>query len=213
MSARKLAVLGVGNLVCGPAVLASLATYFGERPLEVRLYDADEERLDLMDRLARLLFAVGEAQHLTSSTSNIDEALNEADDVILCVDENCACKFVISTEERGQIPSGSPVALEQAFAEAEADVILTEPTDPQEALLSCLNALGDSLPVEAEVVSLVGPVGGVWSDAKSISDWPVAPENDAAIPFQILRWIRGDDRVQPLIDEYQKSPIRSWLDR
>ena len=213
MSARKDEILGDGNLVCGPAVLASLATYFGERPLEVRLYDADEERLDLMDRLARLLFAVGEAHHHTIATSFFEEALDEADDVILCVDANCACKFVRASNEPSHVPSGSPVAVEQAYEEVEVNSVAKEPINLQEAVLTCLKVLGDGLPVEAGVVSLVGPATGVWSDADTISDWPKEPENAAGLPFQILRWIRGDDRVQPLIEEFQKSPIRSWLDR
>jgi len=83
MTTIKLAILGAGSIRCGVPVIASLATYFGERPLEIILFDPDEERLDLFDRLARLCFAMMKSTHTLRATTDIDEALEEADRVIL----------------------------------------------------------------------------------------------------------------------------------
>lgn len=83
MTTIKLAILGVGSIRCGVPVIASLATYFGERPLEIILFDPDEERLDLFDRFARLCFAMMKSTHTLRATTDIDEALVEVDRVIL----------------------------------------------------------------------------------------------------------------------------------
>jgi len=88
----KLCVLGAGSVRCMPAVIGSLATYFGERPLEVRFWDADAERLDLFDRFARFLFAFNKCDHRLLSTDDAAEALDGAGRLLLTVGKNCARK-------------------------------------------------------------------------------------------------------------------------
>jgi len=62
----------------GPSVLASLAQVFGERRLEITLWDPSEEMLEVMDRLARLLFTLAENDPGLKSTTDVVEALEEA---------------------------------------------------------------------------------------------------------------------------------------
>lgn len=65
----RIAILGVGSVKVGPAVIFSLATYFGESKLELFFWDPDEERLDLLDLLARKVFDFqGTTHSLKSST-------------------------------------------------------------------------------------------------------------------------------------------------
>lgn len=83
MSAIKVAVVGVGSLDRAIPLIASLATYFGERPLDIAFYHEDEERLDLVDRFARLCFLMTKATHGLMSTAIQEEALQDVDRIIL----------------------------------------------------------------------------------------------------------------------------------
>jgi hypothetical protein len=93
MDEVRLCVLGAGSLRCMPGVIGSLATYFGERALEIHLWDADEERLDLFDRFARLCFMVNKCSHRLLATDDPAEALDKAERVIVAVGGNCARKM------------------------------------------------------------------------------------------------------------------------
>src|SRR5689334_604604 len=88
----NLAILGAGSVRCSVPVIASIATYFGERPLDIRLYDADEERLDLFDRFARTVFAFNKNPHRVRTGIDAKELLEDVDRVILQVGRNCARK-------------------------------------------------------------------------------------------------------------------------
>ena len=52
-------------------MIASLANYFGERPLDIVMFDADSERLDLFDRFARLTFSAMNSTHHLRSTDDL----------------------------------------------------------------------------------------------------------------------------------------------
>lgn len=95
---QRLALLGIGNLRLGPLTLASVASFYGERPLQVQLWDADAERLDLMDRLGWTLFRSAESLHRLTPVANWTDA-NDADAVILLVGRWCAFR-VAPTETR-----------------------------------------------------------------------------------------------------------------
>jgi hypothetical protein len=83
-------------------VIASLATYFGERPLEIVLFDADEERLDLFDRFARLCFAMMKSTHTLRATSEFEEAVEDVDRAILQMGEYCFAKTLPKAENRSR---------------------------------------------------------------------------------------------------------------
>jgi hypothetical protein len=90
-------------------LVSSLATYFGERPLEIVLFDADFERLDLVDRFARLAFTATNATHSLRATEDPEEALEDADLVVLQVEENCARKMMHTSRDK-------PARLEEAIS-------------------------------------------------------------------------------------------------
>lgn len=131
MELRKLVVLGAGSIRCAPAVMASLATYDHHR-LEIWLYDADEERLDLFDMVGRTYMTATKAKHTLLSTTDPAEALDGADHVIVMIDENCATRRL---KELGKSPT------ETSSEEGVEDVL-------------------SHVPESAEVLSLVGPLNG-----------------------------------------------------
>lgn len=91
----KVAVLGVGDLTLGPLVLASLALYFGERPLEIHLQDDREEIVDLFDLLARQMCFALKSQHLILATTDVAESVDDAD-VVLSTSEAISAKMDVS---------------------------------------------------------------------------------------------------------------------
>ncbi|HTQ09749.1 MAG TPA: hypothetical protein VMI31_06730 [Fimbriimonadaceae bacterium] len=191
MDVTRLAILGAGSVRCSPAVIASLATYFGERPLEIRMFDSDMERLDLFDRFARLCFAMSRNGHGLSSTTDADEALLDADRVILQIGENCARKYLKERHRMGIASLGAEAMIEQAVEE-----------------------LLGSVPQEAEVLSLVDSGIAIPLDHYYRVDWlpePTVAER-ISLPHQVLRWIRGEDYTHALFIEHERSPVKRWLD-
>jgi len=69
-------------------VIAALANYFGERPFEVALWDANEEHLDLMCRFARVCCAIMRSQHIVSTAENLKDVLDGVDLVVVLGDRD-----------------------------------------------------------------------------------------------------------------------------
>ena len=184
MGSVRLAILGAGSVRCSVPVIASLATFFGERPLEVALYDADEERLDLFDRFARLCFMATRAEHSVFSTTDPTEALDGVNKVIVQVGENCARKLLGS-------PKSAP--------------------DPTDAALDRLMLL---VPDDAEVACLLfGRILPHIHDYIEI-DWPPepTPEERQSLPHQVLRYLNGEEYLHEVLTANSGSPLRPWLD-
>lgn len=74
MRALGVGVFGVGDLRIGPPVLAALATYFGERPLEIVLHDPNEELVRVMHGVAKAFFRLRGPLHDVVSTTDVREA-------------------------------------------------------------------------------------------------------------------------------------------
>jgi hypothetical protein len=181
MNPIRLTILGAGTVRCMLPLVSSLATYFGERPLEIVFFDADEERLDLVDRLARMAFMATKASHSLRSTYDPDEALEEADLVVLQIGENCARKMF--TTRRDQ----------------------PDPIDRAVALLL------QKVPAEAHLMSLVGeqiPYDGYfamdWPPELSFGE-------EVAVPHQILRYLNQEEYLFEILKQYQSSPLKAWL--
>lgn len=194
MEPTKLAILGAANMRCGPAIVGSLASYFGERPLEIRMYDADEERLDTFDRLARLCFVSTYASHILISTIDPSEALNEADLIVLAIDPNCAGRLLHPRVE-------SEEYVEPYNADAK-DVDL--------AVAFLLANVPDSIPV----LSLLEPGVSVPRMAYSRLNWPAPLDQGSRyrVPMQILRWLNKEEMPYELLSGYDDSPLKAWLD-
>jgi hypothetical protein len=166
-----------------------LATYFGERPLELRLYDADEERLDLFDRFARAAFLVNDTGHAVTAGTDPVEALEGAQRIILQVGENCARK-----EARA---SGASVA-----------------TLESELISASLERLLEGREVYADVLSLEPREVRIPLSSYYRLDWPMEQdwETRMATPHQVLRWVRGEEQLYRVFEEYLNSPFKRWLD-
>ena len=171
-----------------PPVISALSTYAGERPLEIRLYDADEERLDLMDRLARHCFHTSNSTHDVRYRPDPIEALEDVDRIVLMVGRNCARKFMrvkftgVSTQD---------------------DVMIS----------SALTALLAHAPSEADILSLQRKSVKVPVNFYRRMDWPGEPTDEELrwMPFQILRWIKGEEVMYKFFDAEENSPFKSWL--
>lgn len=95
----RIAVLGIGNLSHGISIIFSLANYFGERPVEILLWDSDEERLDLFGTLARKCFHYTQNPNLLKTTSDADEVFEfDPDRWIVIQDARSVKKAVHSTQ-------------------------------------------------------------------------------------------------------------------
>lgn len=185
----KLTVLGAGSVRCGIPVFASLATYFGELPLEISLYDADEERLDLFDRFARAAFLANKNGHSIRAGTDWKEMLEGADRVILQLGDNCARKE----------------------AKASRSKALATRT---ERISASLERILGGFESDAAVVSLQTPDVAVPLGHYYRLNWPPAVDEDErrSIPHQVLRWIRGEDYLFEVFKEQDRSPLKLWLD-
>jgi hypothetical protein len=167
-----------------PATIAALATYFGERPLDVRLYDSDPQRLDLFDRFARGCFLVQDCSHTVMSTTDPSEALRGANGVIFHVGLNCARKLGNSSAP-------------------DADLV-------RDVLAKLVN----EVPEEAEVLSLqVNRDALPMSGCRYLpSEEPLTDEERTQRTFQILRWLRGEEPVLAYLGQYERSALKAWLE-
>jgi hypothetical protein len=172
-------------------VIASLATYFGERPLEIRMFDSDLERLDLFDRFARLCFIMTKNGHNLMSTTDASEATQDADRILLQVGENCARKYLKERHRMGIAALDADAMIEQAIEE----------------MLGPVSA-------DAEVLSLQHFEIAIPRDHYYRVDWlpEPTPSERLAVPHQVLRWIRGEEYTHELTREHERSPLKRWLD-
>ncbi len=184
----RIAVLGIGHPECGLPVIGALATYFGERPLELRLYDPDPELLDLYDRLARLAFKVTRSTHQLLANEDPTEALEDASRVVLQISSRSARAFV---KQNG--PKHRTI------------------DDPVQFTIGELLA---AVPLEARVLSLQCepleyPIGVFQVDG-----WPPRIEK-ALIPgvlHQIHRYLLDDEPLFDVFRDGEAAPLKGWLE-
>lgn len=184
MSAVRLALMGIGNLRCGPPILASLATFFWERPLDIRMYDSDAERLDLLDRFARVCFLMAHSSHSLTTTESPLEALDDASLIVLSVGENCARKLLRR---------------------------LGEPYD-EDAIPRAIASLDLRAHPEASILSLQRQALDL--ECYYAMDWPapLSEAERTTMPFQLLRWINSEEYPVELLQACDKSPLKAWLE-
>ena len=185
MSEIKIAILGAGNVSCSPHVFASLATFFGERPLAIHLWDADEERLDTFDRLARTMFLATKATHRVLASTDVHEALEGVDRAIVQIGSNCARKYIRPESEMAN----------------------------EECVRLTLNDLAPRLQDECVVANLMPSYRHLPIAHARHFDWPkvLVGEDRNVMIFQTLRWINGEDGFYPLLRDNQNSPLKAWL--
>ncbi|MBX3111519.1 MAG: hypothetical protein KF857_05875 [Fimbriimonadaceae bacterium] len=230
MPSRTVVVVGAGNLRCAPPVLATLASWYPDVPAEVRLFDASEERLDLFDRLARLLFQHTGNETGVRATSDLAEAVDGATDLVLCLHEDCARRMVGPREarwldnleaevethilHRGDPNRPTPASQLSRATRAMIEVPVSTTMSRDEVLDGALGLVLRQTPAQARVLSLMRGVA-MPTDRGSIHlAWP-APLDDATlsrVPFQVLRWVTGDDRLDAIVEAGKANDFRDWLE-
>lgn len=224
-----MAVLGAGNLRCGPAVLAGLATWQPDDLVDVRLWDTNEERLDLVDRLLRECLDKAGTEHAAMSTSELDEALLDATDVVLTVHEDCARRMtgrrppeLFAPEEPAEATyqvrgdPNRPTPPEQLSVHTH--IMLSGPADHDNSrevvILAALKTILDHIASDARILSLERGILLPAGREHTHLNWPLPLDAKIAplIPHQILRWIHGESSLGSLLEESRKSPLTKWLD-
>lgn len=190
MAAERLTILGAGSVEVTPAVLGSLAGYFGERPLQIWMYDADAERLDAFERLANLCFMSTYAPHKVIATTDPREALAETDAIVLSVDGNCARRYLRTHRSKGIADIDDLSMIEQA-----------------------VNDLLGGVPGSVPVLSLLSPEIAVPRGSYHRADWPARMDEATlrGMPMQLLRWLNREDMLYDLLAGNDESPLKAWL--
>ena len=184
MNSTNIVLLGAGNVRCSPPALSSLAQCSLGENVDLKLWDADEERLDLFDRLARHLFDAKDSQVRILASSDLAEMLEGAHIVIIQLGSSCARKYLQSVD-----------------------------LAPDDAVAQALSRIAPSVPDEAHVASLLPPHRHVpFAHAKKLH-WPreLDEKHRAEVLFQVLRVLNGEDSVYPLLKANEESPLVSWI--
>ena len=230
MARKVVTVVGAGSLRCSPPVLCSIAAPRFERALEVRLFDANAERLDLMARLAERLFEVTRVEHEVVRSDSLDAAMAGPDGVVVCLYEDCARRMTGKTSARVMLQT-EPVDGDKIIELHRGD--LNQPTPFDELSPMTLAALsapdeGD-LTRETVITSAISMVaerrngapllnltrGGTFPESVNVrnADWPatLSAGEHSSRPHRILRWINGEPELNDYMDIFRESPVAKWL--
>lgn len=228
MPQRVFAVVGIGNLRCGPPILATLARFYPDYPLGVRLYDANEERLDLMDQLGRILLDQWNSEVHVRTSSDLAETLNGITDLIICLSEDCARRMAgnsqaksldfFEDQEREAFFGGDPnrpTPTHQLSEQTRRQLVAPteEGGDRHKYLQEAWMRIHSMLDPSVRILNLTREFelpAGVAHDAL---EWPPAlSESQRSVrPHEILRYLRGDERIEDLIQDVAENPLMMWL--
>ena len=213
----------------GPAVMATVARWYPDVPFSVRLFDANSERLDLVDLLLRQLLDSWNDEIPAMATQDVTEAMDGVTDLVITMHEDCA---------RRMLGAGNSAALAYFEEAGELDLYLggdrNKPTPVEQLseqtrkLLEAPKREGNSREdviemAVAEVIKksqpgirIVSLMRGVGFDSgREIThyNWPVPIQEDLLplVPHQILRWVRGDENISDLGVVADNSPLMGWL--
>jgi hypothetical protein len=79
---ERVAILGFGDIVAGPKVAAALAGFHSERPIEIRCWDEDREKCELVCRVLRMFLKASQLPHRVFALE-YESVIQDADAVIL----------------------------------------------------------------------------------------------------------------------------------
>ncbi|MCB0826267.1 MAG: hypothetical protein KDC26_08760 [Armatimonadetes bacterium] len=229
MRDRVVLLAGAGNVRCAPPVLASLATWYPDDVVTLSLFDANLERLDLIDRLARKLFDDFNRDLLIRSSTDLSEASEGTTDLVLMLNEDGSRRMV------GAVSSDKL----QAFEEMEEDPFelrkgdRNRPTPPEQLSPATRNMLSQPKatgPRDEVILAAANLVLEQTPDSRTVSlmrgvvlpsgtehlhlNWPepIDEMKLPLIPHQILRWIYCDEPTNDLIEAGRNNPFRAWLE-
>lgn len=221
-------MVGAGNMRCAPAIAAGLAVWCPDEFADIRLFDTNEERLDLVDRLVRECLDREDAELSVKSGSDLEEALDGVTDVIFTVHEDCARRFFGQREvvlfeplDPASVPDqvrgdpNKPTAPEKLSDRMRQ--ILSAPVDARSNREEVVGAMVERvLPLVSEEARVLSLLRGVLlpTEREHVHlNWPspLDPDKVSLVPHQILRWIHGDAGLAELISQSRRSPFVAWL--
>ena len=233
MSRRSLALIGAGNIRCCPSVLASIAALDVLEGLDIRLYDANQERLDLYFQLAGTIMDLSDREHDVFRRPVLKEALDKADVVILPLNEDCSRRMTGKSAAMGYLPSeieedetpSWPIQYGDINRPTPADELsvgtLSQLSSPvgdsrgrNEAVTDALTLVERGLFHRSSVLNLTRAAGKSGIRGKHL-EWP-PPMEDREIeeaPHQVLRWVEGDYSLRAFVQDHRTSPVAEWLTR
>lgn len=191
MTPTRVAILGIGNLRTLYEIVGALATYFGERPLEVALWDADAERLDLFFHFLRFACTFNQNEHRIFASDDPAEMAAGASHVVICPDRNCAFRYLRSIG-RGSDPI---------------------PAHTSAVGAACLELMS-FVPEGASILEYTGEPVRLATPLHYRLDVPpeLATAEKQAIPYDIMRWLRGEDFLHGFLRDAERSPLKTWLE-
>jgi hypothetical protein len=222
---ERLAILGFGNMELGGAICASLANFYGERPLEIRVWDPIKERADIMARVLRYFFKSVGLEHQVYSMASMSDVMFEPNAVIICLGRESVDPRNLNLTEPFVMKRKNPYLTHTEpikFLSGNNEQIVTNTV-----LLSPLEAehieqdhtvLVERLFLE-KLLELRGAVPvkiSVFDVCLSVQNgWPPAPAESSGMPFkfQTLRWINKEEHPAQYIYGERESPLVSWLNR
>lgn len=213
---------------CGPPVLSALATWSPDDLVTIKLFDANEERLDLFDRFIRECLDKANTEHVVMATSQPEEALAQATDVLFCVHEDCARRLFGRNEPNLYDPPTPENVRDQVRGDPNSPTpphklsqqthsILSSPAlngmSREDVLTKALASLIGMVPPTARILSLERGVDLPTHREHQKLEWPTeVPERDLpVVPHQILRWIHGEETLDVFLNEQRANPIAIWL--
>lgn len=224
MSDRVVCLVGAGNIRCAPVVLGALGAWRPDGEAVVSLFDANEERLDLVDRLARRIFDDFNKELIVRASSELAEALEGATDVILSLNEDGSRRMVggQSSEDLHDVENDDSMLFRRGDGNRPTPVeqlspmtrqLLSKPKamdlSREEAIQAALGVFQEFWNGEGRVLSLIR---GVEVEFESSDEPPALTESELWMrPHQILRWISGDEGLHELVEDARRSRVLEWL--
>lgn len=176
-------LIGAGTMPIAPPVLGGLAQYFGERPLDIRLYDPSPDFLDISSRIASSLFLMSKSTHAITAYESLETALEYADLALFMVPDFRAASFSRQLE-----------------CESATGASVLKCLTPQLANIPVLNLTAVETPDELNVHSLLD-----WPI-------PCGDHGDIKFAFQVLRWANEEEYPYQFLEPQDSTPLHRWLD-
>ncbi|MBS1721606.1 MAG: hypothetical protein JSS66_01225 [Armatimonadetes bacterium] len=229
MQDRVVAVAGAGNMRCAAPVMGSMAVWAPDDLVEIRLFDANEERLDLVDRLLREALDVAGTEHVVKSSPSVEETMDGATEIIVTYHEDCVRRMhgrvppvLYSPEEPGKLVDqvrgdpNKPTPPERLSEQTQTYLSMPTETEAsrEELLQSAIDYLEDRWG-ELPMLNLVRGVAPSRLPLVTSLNWPseLSVDQLQLVPHQILRWIHGDASLDEFLETCRESPVLTWLKR
>jgi len=181
-----------------------------------------------MDLLGRQLFDLWNSEVRLSSGSDFGEAMEGATDLIVCLNEDCSRRmvggnraesldFFEGTEERsffgGDPNKPTPVENLSDHTKRVLGAPVHQGSSRQEVILEAFGMVRHHLTPSVRIVSLMREIDLKTDLPITNLNWPepLTELQIAVKPFQILRWVKGDEKVEDLITGINESPLMEWL--